>query len=139
MPRMTLRSALLISAVLALGLTASCSSSDGGSGAADSGVVADSGSVADSGAPSGVDASSAHDASTGGDAAVIDANGKFGDECDPSTAPCATGYECTNAFNMFPTAICSVPCDTATGLADGGTCPAGSQGSKCNMKGFCRP
>jgi hypothetical protein len=66
-------------------------------------------------------------------------NQPFGATCtvvsDMSTE-CASGV-CTNSFNMLPTPVCSQKC-TMLGTTDT-TCPNGSMGQKCNMKGYCRP
>jgi hypothetical protein len=66
-------------------------------------------------------------------------NVPFGGVCsvvsDTSTE-CTSGV-CTNSFNMFPTPVCSQKC-TMLGATDT-TCPNGSMGQKCNMKGYCRP
>jgi hypothetical protein len=40
---------------------------------------------------------------------------------------------CTDAFDQEETNICSVKCETSD------MCPEGSEGKKCNMKGFCKP
>ncbi|HTR54820.1 MAG TPA: hypothetical protein VMJ10_29225 [Kofleriaceae bacterium] len=66
-------------------------------------------------------------------------NQAFGSDCtvvsDMSTE-CASGV-CTNSINMLPTPVCSQKC-TMLG-SDDTTCPVGSMGQKCNMKGYCRP
>ena len=66
-------------------------------------------------------------------------NQAFGSDCtvvsDMSTE-CASGV-CTNSINMLPTPVCSQKC-TMLG-SDDPTCPNGSMGQKCNMKGYCRP
>ncbi len=62
----------------------------------------------------------------------------FGAACttasDTSTE-CASGV-CTDSFNQT-TPLCSQKC-TLLMMTDP-SCPAGSQGQKCNMKGYCRP
>jgi len=63
----------------------------------------------------------------------------FGAPCtvvsDTSTE-CASGV-CTDSVNMSSTPLCSQKC-TMLG-SDDPTCPNGSMGMKCNMKGYCRP
>lgn len=65
-------------------------------------------------------------------------NQPFGAACtvvsDTSTE-CASGV-CTDSFNQT-TALCSQKC-TMLQMTDP-TCPMGSQGQKCNLKGYCRP
>jgi hypothetical protein len=69
-----------------------------------------------------------------------------GDEPEPEPrtfgATCATVSDastecdsmvCTDAFDQEDTPICSVKCETSE------TCPEGSDGKKCNMRGFCKP
>ena len=66
-------------------------------------------------------------------------NQPFGAMCTQVTdtgTECASGV-CTNTFDMSTAPICSVKC-TMVGTTDP-TCPMGSQGQKCNMKGYCRP
>ncbi|MCW5805063.1 MAG: hypothetical protein KIT31_22015 [Deltaproteobacteria bacterium] len=61
--------------------------------------------------------------------------GAFGASCatvsDTSTE--CDSMVCTDAFDQEPTPICSIKCTTPD------TCPEGSSGKKCNMKGFCKP
>jgi len=82
----------------------------------------------------------------GGDPTPIDAapsvdaaKAAFGATCtvvsDTSTE-CASGV-CTDSFNMSAAPLCSQKC-TMTQSTDP-TCPAGSMGMKCNMKGYCKP
>jgi hypothetical protein len=63
------------------------------------------------------------------------APGTFGASCttvsDTSTE--CDSMTCTDAFDMEPTNICSIHCTTSD------MCPEGSDGKKCNMKGFCKP
>jgi hypothetical protein len=54
-------------------------------------------------------------------------------ESDTSTE-CDSGV-CTNSFDMIGHPVCSVKCTTA----DPSVCPSGSEGKKCNMKGYCKP
>ncbi len=65
-------------------------------------------------------------------------NQPFGAMCtvvsDMSTE-CTSGV-CTDSFNMT-TPLCSQKC-TMLQMTDP-TCPMGSQGQKCNLKGYCRP
>jgi hypothetical protein len=74
------------------------------------------------------------DAMTTGDGSLA-----FGATCtaasDMSTE-CASGV-CTNSFDMLGHSVCSQKC-TALGGTDP-SCPMGSIGQKCNMKGYCRP
>jgi hypothetical protein len=66
-------------------------------------------------------------------------NQPFGATCTVNTdtsTECTSGV-CTNSFNMLPTPVCSQKC-TMLGGTDT-SCPNGSMGQKCNMKGYCRP
>jgi hypothetical protein len=67
----------------------------------------------------------------------VDAGLGFGATCvttsDTSTE-CASGV-CTNTFDMLGHPVCSQKC--TFGMDQ--TCPAGSTGAKCNMKGYCKP
>src|SRR5215468_2936017 len=65
------------------------------------------------------------------------ARGTFGATCTTltDTSSECMGKPCTNAFNMFPTPVCSQLCT----FGMDSTCPNGSMGPKCNMKGYCRP
>lgn len=62
----------------------------------------------------------------------------FGAECttavDTGSTECDSGV-CTNTFDMIGHPVCSMKCAPA----DPTTCPAGSEGQKCNMKGYCKP
>ncbi|MGE5182758.1 MAG: hypothetical protein ACM31C_11875 [Acidobacteriota bacterium] len=66
-------------------------------------------------------------------------NQAFGATCvtpsDMSTE-CMSGI-CTNSFDMLGYSVCSQKC-TVLGGTDP-TCPTGSSGQKCNMKGYCKP
>jgi hypothetical protein len=42
---------------------------------------------------------------------------------------------CTGTFDMIGHPVCSQKCTFGTDS----TCPSGSAGMKCNMKGYCRP
>jgi hypothetical protein len=61
----------------------------------------------------------------------------FGATCitnsDTSTE-CASGV-CTNTFDMLGHNVCSQKCT----IGMDATCPSGSSGMKCNMKGYCKP
>jgi hypothetical protein len=61
----------------------------------------------------------------------------FGATCavtsDTSTE-CASGV-CTNSFDMLGHDVCSIKCT----VGDSSTCPSGTQGMKCNGKGYCAP
>src|SRR5438046_9433140 len=62
----------------------------------------------------------------------------FGAHCttvsDMSTE-CASGV-CTNSFDQLGT-VCSQKCTVLNGTDP--SCPVGSMGQKCNMRGYCRP
>ncbi|TMQ06392.1 MAG: hypothetical protein E6J90_27270 [Deltaproteobacteria bacterium] len=64
-------------------------------------------------------------------------NGTFGAACtmvsDTSTE-CASGV-CTGSIDMIGHPVCSVKCTYGMDA----TCPSGSMGMKCNMKGYCKP
>lgn len=66
------------------------------------------------------------------------ATGEFGAECatvvDTGSTECDSGV-CTNAFDQIGHPVCSVKCTQA----DPSVCPEGSEGKKCNMKGYCKP
>jgi len=66
-------------------------------------------------------------------------SGAFGAMCtvvtDTGSTECASGV-CTDSFNMT-TPECSQKCTML--MAADPSCPSGSQGMKCNMKGYCRP
>ena len=61
----------------------------------------------------------------------------FGAPCmtpsDTSTE-CDSGV-CTNTFDMLGHPVCSQKCT----FGMDSTCPSGSSGMKCNMKGYCKP
>lgn len=65
------------------------------------------------------------------------AAGSFGAACttvsDTSTE-CTSGI-CTDTIDKIGHPVCSEKC--TYGMDS--TCPAGSMGPKCNMKGYCRP
>jgi hypothetical protein len=64
--------------------------------------------------------------------------GAFGAECtavvDTGSTECDSGV-CTNTFDQIGHPVCSARCTPP----DGSTCPEGSEGKKCNMKGYCKP
>jgi hypothetical protein len=80
-------------------------------------------------------------ACSGDTPAPADASGPaartFGATCatasDTSTE-CDSGV-CTNTFDMLGHPVCSQKCTFGTDS----TCPSGSTGMKCNMKGYCKP
>jgi hypothetical protein len=59
----------------------------------------------------------------------------FGAACGvvSDTATDCDSMVCTDAFDSEDTNICSLHCTTSD------MCPEGSDGKKCNMKGFCKP
>jgi hypothetical protein len=63
--------------------------------------------------------------------------GEFGATCmtvsDTSTE-CDSGV-CTDTFDQIGHPVCSQKCT----VGDDSTCPEGSGGKKCNMKGYCKP
>jgi hypothetical protein len=65
--------------------------------------------------------------------------GTFGASCttvsDTSTE--CDSHVCTDSVDQAPTPVCSVKC-TMLGSQDP-VCPNGSQGMKCNGKGYCKP
>ena len=64
-------------------------------------------------------------------------NGAFGAACtmaSDSSTECASGI-CTGTIDMAGHPVCSVKCT----FGMDSTCPSGSMGMKCNMKGYCRP
>lgn len=73
------------------------------------------------------------------DAGPPPAPGSFGAACatvsDTSTE-CTSGV-CTNTFDQLGHPVCSQKCTVFSGTDP--TCPNGSQGQKCNMKGYCKP
>jgi hypothetical protein len=68
------------------------------------------------------------------------ANQPFGALCNTATdsgsTECMSGV-CTSTIDMLMHDVCSQTC-TVLGGTDP-TCPTGSMGQKCNMKGYCRP
>jgi hypothetical protein len=66
------------------------------------------------------------------------AAGTFGATCtmvvDTGSTECTSGV-CTDSFDMIGHPVCSAKCTPG----DGSTCPEGSEGKKCNMKGYCKP
>jgi len=62
----------------------------------------------------------------------------FGAECttvvDTGSTECNSGV-CTDSFDMIGHPVCSQKCSTT----DPSTCPSGSEGMKCNMRGYCKP
>lgn len=62
----------------------------------------------------------------------------FGAACttavDTGSTECDSGV-CTNTFDQIGHPVCSQKCTAG----DGSTCPEGSEGKKCNMKGYCKP
>jgi hypothetical protein len=62
----------------------------------------------------------------------------FGAECttvaDTGSTECDSGV-CTNAFDQIGHPVCSQKCPPG----DATNCPAGSEGKKCNMQGYCKP
>ena len=63
--------------------------------------------------------------------------GAFGATCatvSNSSTEC-TSQVCTDTFDMIGHPVCSQTCTVGMDA----TCPAGSVGAKCNMRGYCRP
>lgn len=64
--------------------------------------------------------------------------GAFGAACtavkDTGSTECTSGL-CTDSFDQIGHPVCSQKCTAG----DGTTCPSGSEGMKCNMKGYCKP
>ena len=62
----------------------------------------------------------------------------FGATCttvvDTGSTECDSGV-CTDSFDMIGHPVCSLKCTPG----DGSTCPSGSEGMKCNMRGYCKP
>ena len=54
--------------------------------------------------------------------------------CQTCDGECDSGV-CTNSFDMIGHPVCSVKCTPP----DSSTCPSGSEGMKCNTKGYCKP
>ena len=64
--------------------------------------------------------------------------GAFGATCNTvsdTSTECASGV-CTDSFNQLGH-VCSQKCNVLNGTDP--SCPNGSMGQKCNMKGYCRP
>lgn len=65
-------------------------------------------------------------------------DGTFGAECtsvvDTGSTECDSGV-CTNTFDQIGHPVCSQKCMPT----DPSTCPVGSEGQKCNMRGYCKP
>jgi hypothetical protein len=65
-------------------------------------------------------------------------DGTFGAACtmvsEPSATECDSGV-CTDSFDQIGHPVCSVKCTQA----DPSVCPEGSEGKKCNGKGYCKP
>jgi hypothetical protein len=65
------------------------------------------------------------------------AAGTFGAACtmvSNTSTECQSGV-CTDTVDMLGHPVCSMQCT----FGNNTTCPAGSMGQKCNMKGYCRP
>jgi len=63
--------------------------------------------------------------------------GEFGAMCTTVTdngTECNSGV-CSDAFEQLGYNVCTLTCTPG----DGSTCPEGSDGKKCNMKGYCKP
>lgn len=62
----------------------------------------------------------------------------FGAACttvaESGSTECDSGV-CTDSFDQIGHPVCSVKCTAG----DASTCPEGSEGKKCNMRGFCKP
>ncbi|HWU85912.1 MAG TPA: hypothetical protein VN253_01475 [Kofleriaceae bacterium] len=62
----------------------------------------------------------------------------FGATCttvvDTGSTECDSGV-CTNTFDQIGHPVCSQKCTPG----DSSSCPTGSEGMKCNMKGYCKP
>jgi hypothetical protein len=62
----------------------------------------------------------------------------FGAACttvaDTGSTECDSGV-CTDTFDQIGHPVCSAKCTAG----DASTCPEGSEGKKCNMRGFCKP
>jgi hypothetical protein len=77
-------------------------------------------------------------AACAGNSPSVDAGGGFGAACttvsDTMSTEC-TSHVCTNSFDQIGHPVCSERCT----FGMDSTCPAGSSGAKCNMKGYCKP
>jgi hypothetical protein len=72
------------------------------------------------------------------DGAAVDGSLPFGAHCNvvsDMSSECASGV-CTNTFDMLGI-VCSQKCTMLQ--ATDPSCPVGSMGQKCNLKGYCRP
>jgi len=80
--------------------------------------------------------SPAVDAGGGGDGP---APGTFGAACTTvtDTSSECMGKACTNSIDNAGHNVCSQTCTLLN--AQDPSCPNGSMGHKCNMKGYCRP
>jgi hypothetical protein len=62
----------------------------------------------------------------------------FGASCttaaDTGSTECDSGV-CTDSFDQIGHPVCSLRCPPG----DGTNCPEGSEGKKCNMRGYCKP
>lgn len=67
------------------------------------------------------------------------AAGAFGAACTTvsDTSSECMGKACTNSFDNLGHNVCSQKCTMLK--ATDPTCPNGSMGQFCNMKGYCRP
>jgi hypothetical protein len=71
------------------------------------------------------------------DAGAPITNAPFGATCtvvSNMSTECTSGV-CTDSIDMLGHPVCSVQCT----YGDNSTCPSGSSGQKCNMKGYCKP
>jgi hypothetical protein len=63
-------------------------------------------------------------------------DGSFGSTCmtvaETGSTECDSGV-CTDTFDQIGHPVCSQKC------TDASMCPEGSEGKKCNMKGYCKP
>jgi hypothetical protein len=73
-----------------------------------------------------------------GDSPDEPAPGTFGAACttvvDTGSTECNSGV-CTDSFDQLGHPACSQKCTPG----DGSTCPEGSEGKKCNSRGYCKP
>ena len=74
----------------------------------------------------------------GSDESNQPAPGEFGASCttvaDTGATDCDSGV-CTDSFDQIGHNVCSVKCTPG----DASPCPEGSEGKKCNSKGYCKP
>jgi hypothetical protein len=65
--------------------------------------------------------------------------GLFGAACTTvsDTSNECMGKACTNTIDMAGHNVCSQTCTMLN--AQDPSCPTGSMGQKCNMKGYCKP